>query len=291
MTLAYHSFNDTRAASRFLAERRRARLLGGGPCWCGAPMKATFRSIPMHACSPRRSNKSTSPMTRYARAPARPCLQLAGSPVSNSSHLSSSRSAGRAVRSAATVGGNLFAPSPYGDFGVALLALDAVALIESPEALSELSLETFFQSRARLAAGFIVTGVRFARPSRGDFRFLKVSRVRPNGAAVLSIAAVVATEEEQVLAARVAFGAMAGTPVRAPNLERALKGAALKSREIERVVTAAYVSTVCRSPPRKFCERSCRKVPRRQHNGLDRPCDRLSCRLTLATELLCPTGI
>ena len=32
---------------------------------------------------------------------------------------------GPAVRSAATVGGNLFAPAPYGDFAAALLALDA----------------------------------------------------------------------------------------------------------------------------------------------------------------------
>ena len=33
---------------------------------------------------------------------------------------------GRGVRAAATVGGNLFAPSPYGDFSVALLALGAI---------------------------------------------------------------------------------------------------------------------------------------------------------------------
>ena len=32
---------------------------------------------------------------------------------------------GPAIRNMATVGGNLFAPSPYGDFTAALLALDA----------------------------------------------------------------------------------------------------------------------------------------------------------------------
>ena len=32
---------------------------------------------------------------------------------------------GPAVRAMATVGGNLFAPAPYGDFAVALLALGA----------------------------------------------------------------------------------------------------------------------------------------------------------------------
>ena len=37
---------------------------------------------------------------------------------------------GPAVRAMATVGGNLFAPSPYGDFTVALLALDATVMVQ-----------------------------------------------------------------------------------------------------------------------------------------------------------------
>ena len=37
---------------------------------------------------------------------------------------------GPAVRNMATVGGNLFAPYPYGDFAVALLALGAEVLSE-----------------------------------------------------------------------------------------------------------------------------------------------------------------
>ena len=78
---------------------------------------------------------------------------------------------GPGVRSAATVGANLFARSPHGDFGVALLALDAVVCIEGPEGLDELDLETFFKSRSQLARGSIVTAVRFRRPMPEDFRF------------------------------------------------------------------------------------------------------------------------
>src|SRR4249919_716432 len=37
---------------------------------------------------------------------------------------------GPAVRNMGTVGGNLFAPSPYGDFTVALLALDATIAVQ-----------------------------------------------------------------------------------------------------------------------------------------------------------------
>jgi CO/xanthine dehydrogenase FAD-binding subunit len=76
-----------------------------------------------------------------------------------------------------------------------------------------------------------------------DFRFVKISRVKPNGAAVLSIAAVVSTTEGRVSAARVALGAMAGTPVRAHSLEEALKGAALIPHEIEQAVASAVADT------------------------------------------------
>ena len=37
---------------------------------------------------------------------------------------------GPAIRAMATVGGNLFAPSPYGDLTVALLALDATVTVQ-----------------------------------------------------------------------------------------------------------------------------------------------------------------
>ena len=37
---------------------------------------------------------------------------------------------GPAVRAMATVGGNLFAPSPYGDLAAALLALDATVTVQ-----------------------------------------------------------------------------------------------------------------------------------------------------------------
>jgi CO/xanthine dehydrogenase FAD-binding subunit len=146
---------------------------------------------------------------------------------------------GPAVRAAATVGGNLFAPSPYGDFAVALLALDAVVAVESPEGLREFGLETFFQSRGRLAAGSIVTALRFSRPSSGGFRFAKISRVKPNGAAVMSLAAMIEMREGRIAVARIALGAMAAMPVRAHRVEHELMGATPEPGEIERAVASA----------------------------------------------------
>src|SRR6185312_3177663 len=89
---------------------------------------------------------------------------------------------GPAVRNMATIGGNLFALSPYGDFTVALLALDATVTIEGHET----PVEAFLSSRD--TTNGIVTSVRFDLPKAESFRFLKVSRVRPKGVSVLSIA-------------------------------------------------------------------------------------------------------
>jgi xanthine dehydrogenase small subunit len=150
---------------------------------------------------------------------------------------------GPAVRTAATVGGNLFAPSPYGDFGVALLALDATISIESAEGATEWTAEAFFSVRDRLPAGSIVTAVTFRRPPDGAFSYHKVSRVRPKGAAVLSIAAVLSTAGGIVLGPRIAFGAMAKTPIRARRTENHLMGIALTAEAIERAVGTAAEET------------------------------------------------
>lgn len=127
---------------------------------------------------------------------------------------------GPAVRNMATVGGNLFAPAPYGDFATALLALDATVSLSD----DEMPLEQFLQKRAALSSGTIVTSVAFALPAADAFRFRKVCRVRPKGAAVLSIAASLDEDDGVIHSARIALGAMAAHPIRAHAAEAALAG-------------------------------------------------------------------
>lgn len=127
---------------------------------------------------------------------------------------------GPAVRNMATVGGNLFAPAPYGDFATALLALDATVSLND----DEIALEDLLQKRDALEPGAVVTSVAFALPGPESFRFLKVSRVRPKGAAVLTIAADLAEDAGTIASARIALGAMAAHPVRARAAEAALAG-------------------------------------------------------------------
>jgi CO/xanthine dehydrogenase FAD-binding subunit len=95
---------------------------------------------------------------------------------------------GPAVRAMATVGGNLFAPTPYGDFATALSALDGMVRMGSGPA--ETSLEEFFAARERRGLRGLVASVAVTRPASADaFRFRKVSLVKPKGISVLTIAA------------------------------------------------------------------------------------------------------
>ena len=76
---------------------------------------------------------------------------------------------GPAIRNMATVGGNLFAPSPYGDFTAALLALDATVAMQGGYSGRETPLEEFLASRA-------------ARERTGRERHVQSARTRTRSA-------------------------------------------------------------------------------------------------------------
>jgi xanthine dehydrogenase small subunit len=145
---------------------------------------------------------------------------------------------GPAIREAATVGGNLFAPSPYGDFAAALLALDASAMLVGGYGQREQPLEEIFAGRERSGA-MLVAGVSFKRPGADAFRFTKVTRVHPKGVSVLSIAASLPLASGRIVGARIAYGAMDRTPIRAKAAERALEGRALDAAGVAPALVVA----------------------------------------------------
>lgn len=141
---------------------------------------------------------------------------------------------GPAVRNMATVGGNLFAAHPYGDFTTALLALDATVKMSDG---SDYSIEQFLSGRDTMRG--LVASVSVPRPMGDDFRFHKVSRVKPKGVSVMSIAAWLPRQGGRIANARIAFGAMGPTPLRAKAAEMALEGASLDSSNIEKAAQSA----------------------------------------------------
>ena len=144
---------------------------------------------------------------------------------------------GPAIRTMATVGGNLFAPYPFGDFTVALLALGASVTIEGAQKSETIELEKFLTGNG-VPKGVVVS-VSFAEPPAGAFRFAKVVRRKPHGASVLSIAALLPMAELKVVGARIAYGAMAPRPIRTQNVELALEGNALDAATIAAAVKVA----------------------------------------------------
>jgi CO/xanthine dehydrogenase FAD-binding subunit len=101
------------------------------------------------------------------------------------------------------------------------------------------AIEEFLGARERGVSG-LVTSVQFAKPQNAaDFRFRKVSRVKPKGLSVMSIAAHLPNAGGRISQARIAYGAMAPTPVRARGVERALEGKMLDATAVQAAKAAA----------------------------------------------------
>jgi len=146
---------------------------------------------------------------------------------------------GPAVRNMGTVGGNLFAQNPYGDFTVALLALDATVSVQSGFGARDVPIEEFLQSRER-QSGALVVAISCQKPASADaFRYRKVARIKPKGGSVITLAAHLPSSNGRISGARIALGSMAATQIRAKAAERALEGRSLDDSAISAAAAAA----------------------------------------------------
>jgi len=144
---------------------------------------------------------------------------------------------GPAIRNMATVGGNLFARSPYGDFTTALLALEATVALSGGR--SDVPIADFLTQRFREPKP-LVTSVSVPRPRDGNaFRFLKIMRVKPMGVSLMTIAAHLPQSGGRLANPRVAYGSMGDTPIRANAVERALEGKTLDAQGIAPALAVA----------------------------------------------------
>ena len=150
---------------------------------------------------------------------------------------------GPAVRNMGTVGGNLFAPNPYGDFTVALLALDATVAVQGGFGARDIPIEEFLQARDR-QAGTLVLSVSCTRPASNEaFHYRKIARIKPKGGSVITLAAHLPVSGGRIAGARIALGSMAPTQIRARAAERALEGRSLDAATIAAAASAAAEGT------------------------------------------------
>jgi CO/xanthine dehydrogenase FAD-binding subunit len=240
MSLEVRTFASLGEAAQALSADRGARFLGGGTF--------VMRAINENDLSITTVIRSTDPSLHQIRGEAERVVIGAGVTMSA---VAANRETqflapvalevgGPAVRNMASVGGNLFARSPYGDFTTALLALDASVLLVEGGSRREVPMPEFLRDRSPHEPRRLVAGVSVRRPqSRDAFRFEKLTRVKPHGASVIAIAAHLPQSGGRIQSARVAYCSMAPGPVRVPAVERALEGRSLDDTGIAAALAAA----------------------------------------------------
>jgi xanthine dehydrogenase FAD-binding subunit len=150
------------------------------------------------------------------------------------------------IRNAATIGGNLCNASPAGDTLVPLLALDArVVLAAKPNGKLQsrsVPLAEFLLGPGRTcrAPGELLVAVEVPLPPAGFAGEFYKHGTRP-GLDISAISLAVAARRDGAILrdVRVAFGAVAPTPIRAPRTEAALEGRRPDGAALDAAVQAA----------------------------------------------------
>jgi xanthine dehydrogenase small subunit len=131
------------------------------------------------------------------------------------------------VRNAATIGGNIANGSPIGDNPPALIALGATLHLRRGSSEREIPIEDFFVAYGKQdrTAGEIVTGVTLPNHAP-DLACYKISKRFDQDISAVCGCFNVTVADGKITNACIAFGGMAGTPLRAATVETALIGQA-----------------------------------------------------------------
>jgi carbon-monoxide dehydrogenase medium subunit len=141
------------------------------------------------------------------------------------------------IRNAGTIGGNLAHADPNQDPPVTLIAHGATISLTGPDGVRSMPVEDFFVDYYETARqpSELVTTIDVPRlPESTGTSFLKFLPRSADDYATVSVAATVRLDEgrEHCAEARVALGSVAGVPVRARSVERALVGQAPSEESI-----------------------------------------------------------
>jgi xanthine dehydrogenase small subunit len=132
------------------------------------------------------------------------------------------------IRNAGTLGGNVANGSPIGDSMPALIALNALVVLQRERKTRALPLDAFYvgYQKTALEPGEFVAAIRVPRPAPDlRFRTYKVAKRYDQDISAVCGAFALRIADGVIADARIAFGGVAATPKRAPHAEAALKGA------------------------------------------------------------------
>jgi len=146
------------------------------------------------------------------------------------------------IRNRGSVAGNLCNASPAADSAPPLLVYDAEVRIASSGETAIIPLQELFAGPKIncLEPNELVTEIRFpVPPESSSSSFKRIARRRAFTLSVASAAAYVEMDGGVCSEARVAFGSVADTPVRAPEVEELLNGNTLDDETISMAAMAA----------------------------------------------------
>lgn len=147
------------------------------------------------------------------------------------------------VRNRATIGGNICNASPSADTVPALLVLGAMAWVFGGGEEKAVPLDTFFTGpgKTMLGPGNILTSIQVPlSPAGSAHRYLKLGRVRAADLALVGVAVLGFPQpgNPSGYGFRIALGAVAPTPIRAPEAE-ALLAESVDDEAVEKAALAA----------------------------------------------------
>ena len=149
------------------------------------------------------------------------------------------------IRNRGSITGNLCNASPAADSAPPLLVYDAEVKIVSIGDTVIIPLPELFAGPKinSLEPNELVTEIRFpVPPISSSSSFKRISRRRAFTLSVVSVAAYVELDGGDCTEARVAFGSVAETPIRAPGVEELLTGEEMNNQTISEAAEAAKQS-------------------------------------------------
>ena len=239
MPVTVKTFASSGEAASALSSDRSARYLGGGTLVMRALNEGDISISTVVRATDRALSRIDTVSSRITIGAGVTFARILAERELGFLHAPARSIGGPAVRNMGTVGGNLFAQNPYGDFTVALLALDATVSVQSGFGARDVPIEEFLQSRER-QSGALVVAVSCQKPaSAAAFRYRKIARIKPKGGSVITLAAHLPSSGGRISGARIALGSMAATQIRAKAAERALEGRSLDDSAITAAAAAA----------------------------------------------------
>jgi carbon-monoxide dehydrogenase medium subunit len=151
-----------------------------------------------------------------------------------------------AVRTTATIGGNLANASPAADLAPPLLVCDAEVCLMSSAGKKTVPLKDFFQGPGQtvLQPGDLLTEVSFP-PPRGNTTFLKLGKRKALTLSVVNVSVRLEADGANCREARIALGAVAPTPLLCRRAAALLQG---KSLDRKRFADCAAEAMAASSP-------------------------------------------